>query len=94
MSRDNEVTARWVPAHSTATGNEKADDFAKAAASQSAPREEIPDEHRWETSLPHMSTEARSRPAAERVTSRVSVQPPGREGAPTKATPLSARGGC
>ena len=32
LARDNEVTIRWVPAHSKAAGNEKADELTKAAA--------------------------------------------------------------
>ena len=45
-ARDKEVAVRWVPARPTVAGNEKADELAKAAASKSAPREEIPDEYR------------------------------------------------
>ena len=32
LARDDEVTIRWVPAHSKMTGNEQADMYAKAAA--------------------------------------------------------------
>ena len=45
-TRDNEVTVQWVPAHSTVAGSKKADEFAKAAASQSAPRKGMPDQYR------------------------------------------------
>ena len=46
MARDNEATVRWVLAHPTVAGNEKADALAKAADSRSAPSGEIPDERR------------------------------------------------
>ena len=48
LAWDNEVTIRWVPAHRGTTGNEKADEFAKAAASRAAPcsGEDVPDELR------------------------------------------------
>ena len=42
LARDNDVTIRWVPAHSGATGNEVADRYAKSAATGDAPVEEIP----------------------------------------------------
>ena len=64
LSRDNEVTIRWVPTHHDVPGNEKADEYAKAAAE---PECAVPDEYRWETSLSHMTrvaTEARSRSTA------------------------------
>ena len=65
LARDSEVTIRWVPAHHGITGNEKADEFAKAAASRTAPcNADVPDELRWEASLSHMTgpaTEDRSR---------------------------------
>ena len=32
LRRHNEVTVRWVPAHHRVTGNERADEYAKAAA--------------------------------------------------------------
>lgn len=41
LSRDNDATICWVPAHN---GNEKADEYAKAAAEGRS--DEVPDEHR------------------------------------------------
>lgn len=64
LSRDNEVSIRWVPAHHSVLGNEKADEFAKAAADGEEPDSAVPDSCRWETSLSHMTrvaTEARPR---------------------------------
>ena len=37
LARDDEVTIRWVPAHSKMTGNEQADMYAKAAARWPSP---------------------------------------------------------
>ena len=78
LARDNEVTIRWVPTHSGAPGNEKADESAKAAASQTAPcSNSVSDELRWEASLSHMTryaTEARPRASAEWITSHVGAR--------------------
>ena len=76
LARDNEVTIRWVPAHSKVAGNEKADEFSKAAARQAAPcsDDEAPDELRQEASLSHRSrsaTEARSHASAEWIACNV-----------------------
>lgn len=46
MARENELTVRWAPASSTAASDEKADEFSRAAANKSAPREEVPEEYR------------------------------------------------
>ena len=53
LARDNDVTIRWVPAHSGASGNEVADEYAKSAATGDAPEEEIPEGYGNETSLTH-----------------------------------------
>ena len=63
LGQRHEVTIRWVPAHHGVTGNEKADEFVKAAAEGIRPDSAVPDELRWETSLWHMTrivTEGRS----------------------------------
>ena len=68
LARDNDVTIRWVPAHSGASGNEVADRYAKSAAVGDAPVEVIPEGYGDEPSLSHMTrvaTEARSRETAE-----------------------------
>ena len=52
LTRDNELTVRWVPAHSGATGNEVADRYAKAAAI-GKDTVEIPEGYARETSLSH-----------------------------------------
>jgi ribonuclease HI len=41
LARDNEVTTRWVPAQSGVSGNEVADEYAKATAVGSALGEEV-----------------------------------------------------
>ena len=51
-----------------------ADEYAKAAAEGGQPNSDVPDEHRWETSLSHMTrvaTEARSRTAAQWIADRL-----------------------
>ena len=75
MSRSNEVSVRWAPAHQGVLGNEKADEYAKAVAEgrQLEPDSDVPDEYRWETSLSHMTrvaTEARSRTATQWIADR------------------------
>ena len=70
LARDNDVTIRWVPTHLGVPGNEKADEFAKTAASRAAPCSDgdVPDELRWEASLSHITrsaAEARPRATAE-----------------------------
>ena len=75
----NEVTICWVPANNGIPDNEKADEFAKAAASRAAPcsDDDILDELRWEASLSHMirsATEARTCASAEWVASHVRSQ--------------------
>ena len=77
LARNNEVTIRWVSANSKVAGSEKVDEFAKAAASRSAPQnddDDVPDGLPMKTSLSHMSrsaTEAKSRTTAEWISSHV-----------------------
>ena len=88
LSRDNQVTIRWVPAHIKVEGNEKADAYAKAAAARTAPccDEETPTELRDEASLSYMTrtaTEARSRASEEWIKGNVRAErryspPPGK----------------
>lgn len=84
LTRDNEITVRSVLAHHEVPGNE----FAKAAADGSCPDDAVPDEHRWETSLSHMTrvaTEVRSRSAAEWVRGRFGK--PARKYRPLQGSP-------
>lgn len=88
LARDSDVTIRWVPAHRKAAGNEKADEFAKAAARRAAPCSDdgVSDALLKEASLSHMSrsaTEARPRASTEWICSHVRPgrrygPPPGR----------------
>ena len=55
LARDNEVTARWVPVNHGIDTNEKADEYAKATAEGNASCDGVPDEHRWEASLSHIT---------------------------------------
>ena len=84
----NEVTIRWVPAHSGAEGNEVADRFAKDSATGRAPGKELLEGYAAETSLAHMTrvvTEARSKETAEWIRGHVRPErryrPPPRRGA-------------
>ena len=75
MSRGNEVTILWVPAHSGTADNEEADRLAKEAAKGRAV--EVPDEIRWEVSLSYLSrraAERESRDAAQWVSTHVSPE--------------------
>ena len=74
LARDNEVTIRWVPAHSGATSNEVTDRYAKSAATGDALVEEILEGYASKTSLSHMTsvaTVARSRETAEWISGHV-----------------------
>ena len=57
MARGSEVIIHWVPAHHGVTGNEKADEHSREAASGIKPDSlrAVLDELRWETSLSHMT---------------------------------------
>ena len=77
MSRDNEVTVRWAPAHHGVLSNEKADEYARAVAEGTEPDSADPDEYRWESSLSHMTrvaAEARSHSAAQWISDHVGPQ--------------------
>ena len=77
LARDSEVTIRWVPAHSEASGNEVADKYAKAAAIGSALGEEVLGGYREETSVSHITraaTETRSRETTEWISGHVRAE--------------------
>ena len=66
VSRENEATVLWVPAHSGIVGNETADQFAKEAVG--GRQHGVSDELRWEASFSHLTravTETRSRATAQ-----------------------------
>ena len=88
MTRGNEVTICWVPAHHGVPGNERADEFAKAAAEGTRPDSAVPDELRWGTSLSHMTRaaiEARTQRTSQWIAERLGDPrrkhrpPPGRD---------------
>ena len=103
LSRDNEVSIWWAPAHRGALGNEKADEYAKAVAEGNRPGDAVPNDYRWETSLSHMArvvAEARSRMTAQWTADRIGDPrreyrlPPGRglRGKLLRRTPKSVAG--
>ena len=55
----NEVLILWVPAHAGVTGYEVADGMAKEAAAGQA--HDVPDQVRWQASLPHLARRATER---------------------------------
>ena len=70
LTRDNEVTIRWVPAHSEVAGDEQADSDAKMAARWTArwSDDDVSEALLTEASLSHMprsATEAKSQASAE-----------------------------
>ena len=59
ISRSNEVLILWVPVHVGVEGNEVADGMAKEAAAGQIYG--VPDQVRWQASLPHLSRRASER---------------------------------
>ena len=59
MARGNEISIIWVPAHQGVPGNEVVDGMAKTAAGDTS--HEVPDQVRWQTSLPHLARRATER---------------------------------
>ena len=84
LTRDNEVAVRWVAAHSGASGNEVADEYAKSTATGDALADDIPKGYSDETSyMTKVATEARPRESAEWIPEHVRAErryspPPGR----------------
>ena len=75
INKDNSVTIRWVPAHSGATGNEVADQYARSAATGEEPVEAIPEGYETETSLSHMTRVATEDPRGRQSGSRRTYDP-------------------
>ena len=76
-ARENEVTIRWVPAHSDAKGNKVADECAKSAATGDAPVGESLEGYSDEISLSRMTrvaAGARSRETAEWISGHVRAE--------------------
>ena len=74
-SRGGEVTVRWVPAHHGVPGNEVANEYARSSA-KGTRNSNVPNEHRWETSLSHMSrvaTETKAKTTEESISAHARV---------------------
>ena len=97
MTRDSEVTVRWVPAHHGVFGNGKADEYAKAAAEGTEPDCAVPDEYRWDQPVPHDKSGYRGPIPLDRSVdlgprrAATRVQTPPREGRQARPPPPAAR---
>ena len=72
VARGNSIDIRWTPAHRGVRGNEVADSMAKEAAGGQT--RDVPDQIRWQASLPHLSrraTERRSETTAQWIRDHV-----------------------
>ena len=86
-ARNNEATARWVPAHRGVLGNEE------AVADGGEPNDVVPHDYRWETSLPHMTRVATPVDCRQHWGPPAGVPPPFGEGPRAQATPTDAKVG-